>query len=156
MRGKSPPRGSSLARQRRWFGGALLLTVWVAILWFFSPGIPVLWGPWASAATRQAGRDLFEHDWQPNDPLAHGDGLGPVFNAKSCVACHFQGGVGGGGDLTHNIHNFEALPTRADGPLVAGTVHHFAVNTSLRETFQHVRQRFPIVKGQTLPPPVQS
>ena len=27
-----------------------------------------------------------------------GDGIGPVFNAKSCVACHFQGGVGGAGD----------------------------------------------------------
>ena len=40
---------------------------------------------------------MFEREWQPNDPLAHGDGLGPVFNAKSCAACHFQGGVGGGG-----------------------------------------------------------
>ena len=38
MRGKSPSRGPSLARQRRWFGGALLATVWVAILWFFAPG----------------------------------------------------------------------------------------------------------------------
>ena len=41
-----------------------------------------------------AGARLFEHRWTKNDPLASGgDGLGPVFNANSCVACHFQGGT---------------------------------------------------------------
>ena len=45
-----------------------------------------------------AGRALFEHEWVPHDPLApEGDGLGPVFNAASCVACHHQSGPGGGG-----------------------------------------------------------
>jgi len=38
-----------------------------------------------------------------NDPLSHGgDGLGPMFNATSCAACHNQGGVGGSGSLEHN------------------------------------------------------
>src|SRR5262245_16315077 len=112
MRRQLPSRGSPLARQRRWCGAALLLVAWVAILWVLSPGLPVLWGPSASAATKEAGRELFEHEWQANDPLAHGDGLGPVFNAKSCVACHFQGAVGGGGDANHHLHNCEALPGR--------------------------------------------
>ena len=44
------------------------------------------------------GRQLFEHKWTENDSLAGGgDGLGPVFNASSCVECHFQGSIGGGG-----------------------------------------------------------
>jgi mono/diheme cytochrome c family protein len=148
---KLPSRGfNALTRQRRWFGGALLLAAWVAVLWLLSPGLPVLWGPSASAATRAAGRALFEHDWQPNDPLAHGDGLGPVFNARSCVACHFQGGVGGGGDLAHNIRNFEALPTRSSPQVRAGTIHAAATDAGLRESFDLVRKRFPVVKGQTI------
>jgi CxxC motif-containing protein (DUF1111 family) len=55
----------------------------------------------------QAGDVLFNHTWTPNDPLANGgDGLGPVFNAKSCVACHSQGGTGGGGDRDFNVTTF--------------------------------------------------
>ena len=49
------------------------------------------------AATSQAGRDLFMHEWTAGDALASGgDGLGPVFNAASCVACHRQSGRGAG------------------------------------------------------------
>ena len=49
------------------------------------------WGFRPSHETLIAGRQLFEHEWTPADPLAEkGDGLGPVFNAKSCVECHFQ------------------------------------------------------------------
>src|SRR5437879_2840381 len=51
----------------------------------------------------RAGEVLFKHEWQPNDPLCpSGDGLGPVFNAKSCVACHNPGGAGGPGGVDHN------------------------------------------------------
>src|SRR5688500_9002940 len=43
-----------------------------------------------------AGRELFLHAWSRGDPRSRGgDGLGPLFNASSCVACHSQGGVGG-------------------------------------------------------------
>ncbi len=57
--------------------------------------------------TVQAGQTLFSHEWKANDPLASGgDGLGPVFNADSCVACHNQGGVGGAGDLKHNVTTY--------------------------------------------------
>ena len=30
-------------------------------------------------------------EWTPGDPWTSGDGLGPVFNATSCVECHNQG-----------------------------------------------------------------
>src|SRR5207248_2923948 len=108
-----------------------------------------LWGPWASAATREAGRELFEHEWTANDPLAHGDGLGPVYNAKSCAACHFQGGVGGAGDSAHNIHNFAVHPTARDPQLHTGTVHAAATDASCRESFDLVRRRHPVLKGFT-------
>ena len=32
-----------------------------------------------------------------------GDGLGPLFNADSCIACHAQGGVGGAGPNGVNV-----------------------------------------------------
>ena len=61
----------------------------------------------ASASDVRAGEVLFLHDWQPGDSLSpSGDGLGPVFNATSCVACHHQGGTGGSGGLEHNVTNF--------------------------------------------------
>jgi RNA polymerase sigma factor (sigma-70 family) len=50
------------------------------------------------------GRELFERVWSRDDPRSHGgDGLGPVFNGTSCVACHNLGGVGGAGGVEHNI-----------------------------------------------------
>jgi mono/diheme cytochrome c family protein len=140
-------RMTSLERQRRWFGRALLAGSCLGIVWFFSPGLPVWFGPWASAATKQAGRELFIHEWTASDPLAHGDGLGPVFNARSCAACHFQGGVGGAGSRAQNILNFEVVPNRRDTQLVSGTIHGFAVNSSDRESLEQVRQRYPIIKG---------
>jgi mono/diheme cytochrome c family protein len=147
MRGTFTNSGNALHRQRRIVGWTLMASVWLAAFWVFWPGLPVLWGPWASAATKEAGRELFEHEWTPNDPLAHGDGLGPMYNAKSCVACHFQGGVGGGGDLAHNIHNYDALPTARDHKLHTGTVHAATTDPAFREHIGQVRLRFPIVPG---------
>jgi CxxC motif-containing protein (DUF1111 family) len=66
----------------------------------------------ASAARIALGEELFLHTWRPDDPLSvDGNGLGPVFNAASCVACHSQGGVGGAGGNHLNV--------RADGGLVS-------------------------------------
>jgi CxxC motif-containing protein (DUF1111 family) len=49
------------------------------------------------------GRTLFDRRWRPDDPRCHGgDGLGPVFNATSCLDCHRQGGPGGGGPARTN------------------------------------------------------
>src|SRR5437764_13182229 len=112
--------------QRRLVGFAFLGVAAVVLYWmFFTDGLPILWGPSASAAEVAAGRELFEHEWAPNDPLAHGDGLGPVFNARSCAACPFQGGLGGGGERQHNAMSFEVLPRPGDPSFRAGTVHNF-------------------------------
>ena len=117
-----------------------------ALVWMVSAKIFAVWENWASPETIQAGRELFEHEWQPNDPLAaEGDGLGPVFNAKSCVKCHFQGGVGGAG--TTNVLSFEALPTAASPKVHGGVVHAFATSADLKESPASVRDVFPIAKN---------
>ena len=57
-----------------------------------------------------SGREIFQREWLPNDPRSHGgDGLGPVFNDTSCVACHNQGGVGGGGAESKNVTVISAV-----------------------------------------------
>lgn len=142
------PRETSLARGRRRVLIALAVCVTAALAYFLSPGLPVLWGPWASASTKQAGRELFEHEWQPNDPLAQGDGLGPVFNARSCVACHFQGGVGGGGGNGFNVNTFEILPNDRDPDVKGGVLHADATSPQYRENQKQLRGLAPIVKGR--------
>jgi len=136
-------------RNRRWFLIGLLALVGVAVFWTFSPGMPVLIGPWAWGSEKQLGEELFNHEWKPNDSLAKGDGVGPVFNDVSCVACHNQGGVGGGGDNSHNVHNYEVLPSERDRELRSGTVHAFSTDPKLKESFTLVRNRFPIIRGST-------
>jgi CxxC motif-containing protein (DUF1111 family) len=50
------------------------------------------------------GKELFTREWLHGDKRSYaGDGLGPVFNARSCVACHHQGGVGGAGGKQSNV-----------------------------------------------------
>jgi CxxC motif-containing protein (DUF1111 family) len=50
------------------------------------------------------GYEIFNREWMPNDPRGHGgDGLGPVYNDTSCVACHNSGGSGGAGPVSKNI-----------------------------------------------------
>src|SRR3954451_9315326 len=137
-----------LARGRKRFTIALLGCAALALAYVFSPGLPVLWGPWARASTKEAGRELFEHEWQPNDPLAHGDGLGPVFNARSCVSCHFQGGVGGAGHNGFNVNAYEILPTDRNPDVKGGVVHADATQPQYRESQKLLRGLFPIVKGQ--------
>lgn len=91
---------------------------------------------WANRITPEkiaAGKALFEHDWSVDDPLCgEGDGLGPVFNATSCVACHFQGGVGGGSGNAHNVTAFE-IETHRDLDVKAGVVHAHSVHKAFRE-----------------------
>jgi CxxC motif-containing protein (DUF1111 family) len=90
---------------RVWYLLVLLLAV-------LPPGIRFLW--WQRSvslvvdpAMASAGEVLFHHVWQPKDSLSpEGDGLGPVFNDTSCVACHNQAGAGGGGGLEHNVTTF--------------------------------------------------
>jgi CxxC motif-containing protein (DUF1111 family) len=132
-------------RWRVGLGLALLLGSW--ILWTQSPGMPVRRAPEASLAVREAGLTLFEHEWKPGDPLAGGDGLGPVFNDRSCVACHSQGGVGGGGDARHNVASFEAHPGPGRPEVNGGVIHRFAVSKECRESRSGLHEFFPVVPG---------
>jgi CxxC motif-containing protein (DUF1111 family) len=138
---------SGLARTRRRVGVGLsvLLVSWV--IWSLTPGVPVLRAPYAGAEVRQAGLTLFEHEWVAGDILAGGDGLGPVFNERSCVACHFQGGVGGGGDAKHNVASFEAHPGPGRPDVNGGVIHRFAASKECRESPTGLHDFFPVVKG---------
>ncbi len=140
-------RENVLARSRRRVGlGLSVLTVsWV--VWMLTPGMPVLWAPRVDASVREAGLALFEHEWTPGDSLAAGDGLGPVYNERSCVACHFQGGVGGGGAAKQNVASFEALPVLGRSDVRGGVVHSFAVSKECRETPAGLHEFFPVIKG---------
>jgi CxxC motif-containing protein (DUF1111 family) len=73
-------------------------------------GRPGLALPAAGAAdppardARSLGQELFARTWRPDDPRCHGgDGLGPVYNAASCLDCHSLGGPGGAGPVDQNV-----------------------------------------------------
>jgi CxxC motif-containing protein (DUF1111 family) len=96
----------------------------------------------------QAGEVLFKHDWKPNDTLTpEGDGLGPVFNATSCVACHNQVRPGGGGGLQHNVTTF-TVRGHKPGQSREGVVH--ARSVSRVESLQDVHPDLPPVSAPTL------
>jgi CxxC motif-containing protein (DUF1111 family) len=80
----------------------------------------------SSPDQRAQGRELFEREWLPGDSRTHGgDGLGPVYNDSSCVACHNLGGNGGAGPASKNVDIISASPNSqmvqpVDGPQSAG------------------------------------
>ena len=139
--------GNTLSRTRRRIGVGLSTLLATGLAWAATPGLPVLWAPRASAEAKAKGLELFEHEWTPHDPMAKGDGLGPVFNGRSCVACHFQGGVGGGGANQHNVVSFELLPTKERPTLKGGLVHAFAVENRFTEKLGTLRTLFPVIPG---------
>ena len=56
-------------------------------------------------------RDLFEMLWVPGDTaISGGDGVGPLYNERSCVGCHNLGGTGGAGGLSKNVTILAAIP----------------------------------------------
>jgi hypothetical protein len=60
--------------------------------------------PASDAEQIRLGNELFEHLWQANDARSYaGDGLGPLYNGRSCAECHFLGGIGGAGPGTANV-----------------------------------------------------
>ena len=80
-------------RRQPWFVlGAIVLTM-VAAYPYFSPGFSVRSAPSVSPVKFAAGKELFLREWSINDPIAEGDGLGPVFNGTSCAECHSLGGL---------------------------------------------------------------
>jgi CxxC motif-containing protein (DUF1111 family) len=100
--------------------------------------------PEVDAAMAAAGQTLFAHAWKPKDPLSPGgDGLGPVFNANSCVACHHQGGPGGSGGIEHNVTTFVVRPEANGGIAREGVVHAFAIKTQFKESLAQVDRTMP-------------
>jgi CxxC motif-containing protein (DUF1111 family) len=66
-----------------------------------------------SRETLAQGRDLFLREWTPGDARSHGgDGLGPVYNDSSCVACHNAGAPGGAGPSSKNVDILSAIANR--------------------------------------------
>ena len=58
----------------------------------------------ATPEEQAKGEALFAKEWLPDAPGGHGgDGLGPVFNDTSCVACHSLGAPGGAGPVNKNV-----------------------------------------------------
>src|SRR5437667_5951248 len=106
-----------------WRNGAIVCACSAAVIGLIAGLISARYDRAATAGMKQAGEALFVHQWVSHDPQAHGDGLGPVFNANSCVACHSQGGVGGGGDLAHNVVAYEVHPNVRDRKMQKGLVH---------------------------------
>ena len=106
---------------------------------------------WALRSTPEkiaAGEALFTHDWTINDPLCgEGDGLGPVFNETSCVACHSQGGVGGSGGSEGDVLTFQVIPNKDRRRLLNSAVHVHATNSADLETVANVKQVFPTIKN---------
>jgi CxxC motif-containing protein (DUF1111 family) len=134
---------------RRRAGITLLALGALAALWLVAPGLPVLRGPSAHPETIAQGEKLFAHEWSPGDALAGGDGLGPVFNAKSCATCHFQGGIGGAGDNRHNVTTFLVEPTSRDPNVHHGVIHAFSSEPGCQESRTVVAKLFPILPEET-------
>lgn len=126
----------------RWYYLALLLALAL-------PGLRVLTWPAprvhaVEAASAETGKMLFTHVWQPRDPLANGgDGIGPVYNAASCVACHGQPTLGGGSGKDHNVTMYTILPAQPGGDIQQGVVHAMAVDRKYQETLAKVDKSLP-------------
>lgn len=147
---QTPYRGRWSRRLGVGFAGGVVV-VWLAGLMTAAPHHEV------SPQALQQGRELFLHEWQPvdlasgtGDPLVapQGDGLGPVFNARACAACHFQGGVGGAGPAKQNVMAFDVVPTRTNPKFHAGVIHASAVAEPNRECPSEVNRLFPVVQGE--------
>jgi CxxC motif-containing protein (DUF1111 family) len=76
-------------------------------------------------AGEEYGRAIFTYEFEVGKGVTPGgDGLGPVYNHRSCVGCHSQGGVGGGGPLDVNVQMLaarRAVPADMDVPESAVT-----------------------------------
>lgn len=130
--------------------GAIWASVIVATVAVSAVGVAIV-GSMFSGPTPEdlvAGKMLFEHEFTTNDPLCgNGDGLGPVFNEKSCVACHFQGGVGGSGPNEFNVTSFEVFPVPGRSEIIAGGVHAFATSEDDVESVTALQEMFPSIPG---------
>jgi CxxC motif-containing protein (DUF1111 family) len=86
-------------------------------------------GPARQLRRIEAGRELFSRQWVPSDRRSkEGDGLGPVYNDRSCLNCHDQGGPGGSGAADKNIVLITPASSSLDLPGNAGFFYAFSFN----------------------------
>jgi CxxC motif-containing protein (DUF1111 family) len=101
---------------------------------------------WAGAPDDPAvalGRRLFLRQWEPDDPRGRGgDGLGPVFNERSCVACHGLGGPGGAGPNARNVELLTAVALNVTKGKPVDRSSLSTVHPGLAETGSIVLHRF--------------
>jgi CxxC motif-containing protein (DUF1111 family) len=125
---------------RVFIAGSLLLLASVAVAGETRPDSQI-----------ELGRKLFEQGWlrPPADdsPLAlapGGDGLGPLYNAGSCVDCHRLGGTGGAGPNENNVDVISvALPFGIDEQTRAATLRRsMALHPAFREKPHVILHRF--------------
>jgi CxxC motif-containing protein (DUF1111 family) len=118
----------------------------------------------ADHQTLAQGRELFDREWQPGDSRSPaGDGLGPVFNDTSCVACHNLGGTGGAGSTSKNVQIISAtadipapndnatapnVPVREQGFLASALASLVGLDVARRATPGQ-----PVQQATTNPPP---
>ncbi len=105
----------------------------------------------ASEEDIQDGKILFTHEWTAKDPLCpNGDGVGPVYNATSCAACHRQGGLGGAGGEEHNVTTFVIEPSDPRGKVREGVIHAHAISPEYQETLALLNPGLPEISRPTL------
>ena len=85
---------------RLWLWGIIgfALALWLSVSWGLAEAkenreapVPLVWATTADKVRFEEGRRLFEFEFTPRD------GLGPVFNARACSACHHVPSIGGHG-----------------------------------------------------------
>jgi CxxC motif-containing protein (DUF1111 family) len=85
------------------FASLVLVLGWTAFKWAGTPTVTES-GPDNDKEVLDPGKELFTRKWIAGDRRSHaGDGLGPVYNAQSCPACHRLGGIGGAGNNETNV-----------------------------------------------------
>lgn len=82
-----------------------------------------------SPGSVQLGQQLFAQEWRSKSPALGSDGLGPLFNAASCVACHNQGGIGGGGGAEFNAKTVGIQELQITGGAVTSDALSMMVQT---------------------------
>ena len=124
------PAGSTFmirnaARPRMTRGGLLAGPV-LASLFVFGLAGPAKGEKKGSEDQPATGRELFARQWVPGDSRSHGgDGLGPVYNERSCLGCHHQGGPGGAAGADKNI---EILSATGEPFLDSGAFYAFTMS----------------------------
>src|ERR1700739_3450892 len=81
------------ARHASWLGAAVLCALSA------HAQVPGGSGAAVEATHISVGKAVFGRHWAPAGTAGVGQGLGPLFNADSCSACHGAGGEGGKGPL---------------------------------------------------------